>query len=74
MLSSVRAPLDPSRRVHPPMNERPRPNEEQVDIFGRLFARILDKRDGTGTQEAVDEVIEEFIAYKRPSVTDKEET
>lgn len=36
-------------------------NEEQVDKWGRLFARIMDKRDGTGSQEAVDAAIDEVM-------------
>jgi hypothetical protein len=37
------------------------PSQEQVDKWGRLFARIMDKRDGIGTQEAVDEAVDEVL-------------
>jgi len=43
-------------------------NEEQVDEYGRLFARIMNKRDGIGSQEAVDEAVADVMA-RYPSVT-----
>lgn len=37
------------------------PRQEQVDKWGTLFARIMDKRDGIGSQEAVDEAIKAVL-------------
>jgi hypothetical protein len=38
-------------------------SEDQVhDAYGRLFARIMDKRDGVGSQAAVDEARAEVLA------------
>jgi hypothetical protein len=38
-------------------------NADQVDLYGRLFARIMDKRDGVGSQAAVDEAIAELTDH-----------
>jgi hypothetical protein len=41
-----------------------------VDSVGLLFARIMDKRDGIGSQEAVDEAVADVMA-RYPSVIEE---
>jgi hypothetical protein len=44
-----------------PEHDFDRPTDDQVDAFGRLFARILDHRDGVGSRAAVDEAAAKVI-------------